>query len=74
MKKIGILNQPLSAVIAGLGHNDMLVIADAGLPIPPETERIDLALVPGVPGFLQTVEAVLLEMQVEKVIVPGVFF
>jgi D-ribose pyranase len=68
MKKIGILNQPISAVIAGLGHGDMLVIADAGLPIPPETVRIDLALVQGVPGFLQTVEAVLREMQVDKVI------
>ena len=69
MKKIGILNQPISAVIAGLGHTDMLVIADAGLPIPPEVERIDLALVQGVPGFLQTVEVVLREMKVDKVIV-----
>jgi len=68
-EKIGILNQPISAVIAGLGHGDMLVIADAGLPIPPESVRIDLALVQGVPGFLQTVEAVLREMQVDKVIV-----
>jgi D-ribose pyranase len=68
MKKIGILNQRISAVIAGLGHTDSLVIADAGLPIPPEVERIDLALVQGVPGFLQTVEAVLREMQVGKVI------
>ncbi len=69
MKKIGILNQPISAVIAGLGHMDMLVIADAGLPIPPEVERIDLALVQGVPGFLQTVEAVLLEMKVDRAII-----
>ncbi len=44
MKKTGILNQPISSVIAGLGHMDTLVIADAGLPIPPEAQRIDLAL------------------------------
>lgn len=69
MKKTGILNQSISAVIAGMGHTDMLVIADAGLPIPLEVERIDLALLPGVPGFLQTVAAVQGEMQVEKVIV-----
>ena len=69
MKKTGILNQPISAVIAGMGHGDMLAIADAGLPIPLEVERIDLALLPGVPGFLQTVAAVQGEMQVEKVIV-----
>jgi len=66
MKKIGILNQPLSAAIAGLGHTDTLVIADAGLPIPPETQRIDLALTRGIPSFLDTLRAVLTEMQVEQ--------
>jgi len=69
MKKTGILNQPISAVVAGMGHGDMLVIADAGLPVPLEVERIDLALLPGVPGFLQTAAAVQGELQVEKVIV-----
>ena len=56
MKKIGILNQPLSAAIAGLGHTDTLVIADAGLPIPPETQRVDLAdeILPGQQGVPQT--------------------
>jgi D-ribose pyranase len=69
MKKIGILNQPVSNLIAGLGHYDMVVIADAGFPIPAGVCRIDLALVPGLPGFIDTVKAVLLEMQVEQVIV-----
>lgn len=69
MKKIGILNQPISAVIAGLGHKDMLVIADAGLPIPQETQRIDLALTEGIPSFLDTLRVVLMEMQVERAIV-----
>ncbi len=69
MKKIGILNQPVSAVIAGLGHLDMLVICDAGLPIPPEVRRIDLALTEGVPGFAQTVQAVQSEMMVERLVI-----
>lgn len=69
MKKIGLLNQPLSAVIAGLGHTDTLVIADAGLPIPASTQRIDLALVKGVPDFVETLAAVLGEMQVERAII-----
>ena len=69
MKKIGILNQPISEVVAGLGHMDMLVIADAGLPIPPETQRIDLALTAGIPSFLDTLRVVLEEMQVERAIV-----
>lgn len=81
MKKIGILNQPISSVIAGLGHTDTLVVADAGLPIPQGTQRIDLALVEGIPSFLDTLRAVLTEMQVERAVVaeemletsPGVY-
>ncbi len=69
MKKTGILNQPISSVIAGLGHMDTLVIADAGLPIPPETQRIDLALTEGIPTFLDTLRVVLTEMQVEQAVV-----
>lgn len=69
MKKVGTLNQPLSKVIAGLGHMDQLVIADAGLPIPIETQRIDLALTQGVPTFLETLQVILEEVQVESAII-----
>ncbi len=69
MKKIGIINQPIASVIAGLGHTDTLVIADAGLPIPAETQRIDLALTQGIPTFLDTLRVVLGEMQVERAVV-----
>lgn len=69
MKKLGILNSELSAVISQLGHTDQIVICDAGLPIPDYVARIDLAIVPGLPPFADVVEAVLLEMQVEKAIV-----
>lgn len=69
MKKIGTLNQPLSEVIAGLGHMDTLIIADAGLPIPVGTQRIDLALTQGVPGFLATLRVILEEVQVERAII-----
>lgn len=69
MKKIGTLNQPLSSVIAGLGHMDQLVIADAGLPIPASTQRIDLALKEGIPGFMDALEVILEEVQVESAIV-----
>ena len=66
MKRMGIINAPISSVIAQLEHTDMLTIADAGLPLPSTTHRIDLALKPGVPGFLETLEVVLIEMFVEK--------
>lgn len=48
---------------------DMLVIADAGLPVPPGVMRIDLALKEGIPTFLETTEAVLEEMQVERAVI-----
>jgi len=69
MKKIGILNQDISAVVAGMGHTDMLTVADAGLPIPDGVQRIDLALRSGLPGFLETVQVLTQELQVEEVIV-----
>jgi D-ribose pyranase len=68
MKKTMLLNSELSYVIATLGHKQTLVVADAGLPIPPETDRIDLALTKGVPGAIETLEVILAEMQVEKVV------
>lgn len=69
MKKTGILNAELMRVIATMGHTDRLVIADSGLPIPPDVPRIELALVAGVPSFVQTLQAVLAELQVEAAVV-----
>ena len=69
MKKFGVINQPIASVVSGLGHTDQITIADAGLPIPRTTERIDLALTKGIPSFLETLEVVLSELYVEKVIV-----
>ena len=69
MKKIGTLNQPLSSVISGLGHMDTIVVADAGLPIPSDTQRIDLALTKDIPGFIDTVAVIMEEVQVDQAIV-----
>ena len=69
MKKTGVLHADLSRTIASMGHGDLLVIGDAGLPVPPGVPVIDLALREGVPGFLETVETVLLELHVERAII-----
>lgn len=66
MKKQGILHVNLSAAIAAIGHTDYLVIADSGLPVPPEVELIDLALVAGIPSFSDVLEAICSEMIIEK--------
>ena len=66
MKKNGILNPQLNKVISEMGHRDMIIIADAGLPIPKEVERIDLALKCGIPSFAEVLSAVLCELEVEE--------
>lgn len=66
MKRDGILHAELARTVAALGHGDLLVIADAGLPVPPGVPVIDLALSPGVPGFHDAVRAVLSELVVEE--------
>ena len=53
MKKNGIINADISRVLSYMGHTDTLAVGDCGLPIPDETERIDLALKLGVPSFME---------------------
>ncbi len=67
VKRHGLLNASLNTLIAELGHTDTLVIADAGLPIPSDVPRIDLAVVPGLPGFLPILDALLDELCIEGV-------
>ncbi|OOF65454.1 D-ribose pyranase [Rodentibacter sp. Ppn85] len=69
MKKTTLLNAQLSHCIATLGHTESLTICDAGLPIPLNVERIDLALTAGVPRFLQTFDVVINEMFVERALI-----
>ncbi|MGS0743953.1 D-ribose pyranase [Glaciimonas sp. GG7] len=69
MKKTPLLNIALSQLIASLGHGDMVVIGDAGLPVPAGVPLIDLALTHGVPSFIDTLKTVLSEMQVEHHVV-----
>ncbi|BEP58401.1 D-ribose pyranase [Variovorax sp. RO1] len=69
MKRSPLLHAELSHVIASMGHGDMLVIGDAGLPIPDGPRRIDLAVARGVPGISDVLKAVLSEMQVESALI-----
>lgn len=72
MKRTTLLHAELSQVIASMGHGDMLVLGDAGLPIPfgpGAPQRIDLAVCPGTPGLQEVLRAVLTELQVEASII-----
>lgn len=68
MKRTALLHAEISDTIARLGHGDLLVIGDAGLPIPPGPRRIDLALTANIPRFIDVLRAVLGEMQIEAAI------
>lgn len=68
MKRQGILNSHITKVLTDLGHTDYIVIADAGLPIPEGVTRIDLALKPGTPSFIEVLDAVVDDMVIEKCI------
>lgn len=68
MKKSGILNSDISRVLSYMGHTDCIAIGDCGLPIPEETERIDLALTFGEPTFIRTLELVKGDMKIEKIV------
>ena len=59
MKRGGILNAQLNAAICGLGHGDLVVVADCGLPLPVGVPVVDLAVVHGLPSFAGVLDALL---------------
>ena len=73
MKKTTLLNSEITYLVSTLGHTDEITICDAGLPIPDQVTRIDLALTHGVPSFIDTVRVILTESQIEGVVMAEEF-
>jgi D-ribose pyranase len=69
MKRTRLLNSELSYEVSRIGHTASITIGDAGLPIPAGVKRIDLAIEPGYPSFLRTLDALLSEMMVEEIVI-----
>ena len=67
MKRSGILNAQLSGALATLGHTDLIMVVDAGFPIPAGANRIDLAIAENLPD-LRTI----LRLINDEIIVEGV--
>ncbi len=65
MKRGGIINARLAGELARLGHTDLVVVCDAGLPIPPGPAVADLAFRLGVPSFETVLSGLLEELVVE---------
>ena len=69
MKKGRILNKYLNEAIAGLGHGDIIIISDAGFPIPDENQRIDLAIEADKPGIIEILDLIMSDFIYERCIV-----
>ncbi|MCE4956001.1 D-ribose pyranase [Macrococcoides caseolyticum] len=67
MYKTGTLNSEISKVLSDLGHTDEIVIGDCGLPIPDGVKKIDLALVKGLPGFMDVLTEIKKHMVIEHI-------
>ena len=67
MKKNGVVNENILRLMGSTGHTDKVVVSDVGLPIPKGVEKIDLAIIKGLPGFIDTLTPILNELVVEKI-------
>jgi D-ribose pyranase len=68
VKRAGILNGALSGALARLGHTDQVLICDSGMPLPHDVEVVDLAFLPGIPGFAEVLDGIMAELVVEGAI------
>ncbi|AUG75063.1 hypothetical protein CFP65_0079 [Kitasatospora sp. MMS16-BH015] len=66
MRSAGLWHPGLLQLVASLGHGDLLVVADAGLPVPPGVESVDLLWHAGEPRFLPVLGTLLDELVVER--------
>ena len=69
MKKSRILNKALNTAIADMGHLDVLIVCDAGLPIPRPEQRIDLAIEADKPGIVEILDLIMSDFIHERIIV-----
>jgi D-ribose pyranase len=68
VKRGPLLNAEFSHAVASLGHGDVLLVVDAGFPIPRDAWRIDLALCAGIPDLEAVLGLLADEVIAERVI------
>lgn len=68
MKRSGILNLGLSEAIASMGHTDLMIVCDAGFPIPAGVPRVDLAIVKDIPDLATVLTAISQDFIAERVV------
>jgi D-ribose pyranase len=66
MKRSGILNLGLNQALAAMGHGDLIIVCDAGFPIPAQVSRVDLAIVADIPDLETVLTAIGADFIAEK--------
>lgn len=67
MNRNPLLNAELAYAIAQMGHGDLMIVCDAGFPIPSDAWRIDLAITKDVPDLETVLSAIAGNFIAEKV-------
>ncbi|MBK8023482.1 MAG: D-ribose pyranase [Chloroflexi bacterium] len=67
MKRGKILNAELNYAIGSMGHGDLMIVCDAGFPIPSSAWRIDLAIKQDLPDLATVLELIADDFIAEKV-------
>ena len=66
MIKNAILNTELLCLLSRIGHTQTICVCDAGLPVPQNSQLIDLSVVPGCPDIQTVLTAILQCTPTEK--------
>lgn len=69
MKRGGILHPGICHLLASTGHTDYLTVCDRGFPVPIGPERIDLALVDGIPTVIDVLTAIHAGFGIDRIVV-----
>ncbi len=68
MKELGTINRSIAKILSEQGHQDLLMVADAGFAIPKEVEVIDISLGENNPMVLTVLAELKKFFSVEKMI------
>ena len=68
MRETGFLNREISDVLSIMGHQDELIVCDAGFAIPLGVRTVDISLAKDKPTVLELLEELIKHFSVEKLI------
>ena len=68
MKEIGIINRGVARVISEQGHQDLLMVCDAGFAIPKDMDVVDISLKENQPSVIEFLNELKKFFSVEKII------